>query len=154
MVGSMPPTEQARERRQHARVPVRGDVQFHIGDHEFRGRLVTISDAALEIRCQLGFAILGMAGQPVELVLDLDGTARWVLTGHVQFVRASTHTLVISYDRPTPDLAREIETLIAGTREHAASLQLMLRARARDDRERAAADDVAYEQRDRKPEPS
>ena len=149
----MSPTEPAHERRLHVRVPVRGDVTFQIGDHEVHGRIVTVSDAALDIRCQLGFAILGMAGQPVDIAVVLDDHRRWKLTGHVQFVRASTHTLVIAYDAPAPDLAREIEARLTDSRADAAALQMMILTRERDDRERSHSD-AAYERADsvRKPE--
>ena len=79
--------------------------------HEIHARLVAISEVGVEIECQLGFALLGMAGEPVELTAAFDrGGEPWTLRGHVQFVRASKHSLVIEYDTPAPVLGRLLES--------------------------------------------
>jgi CheY-like chemotaxis protein len=61
----------------------------------------------LEIKCQLGFALLAMAGASVEIEMRLDGAAgSWfLLQGRVARIRAASHTLVIAIDALLPPLA-------------------------------------------------
>lgn len=150
-------SSEALERRAYVRVPVRGDVVFRGRDHEIHGRVVNLSEVALEVRCQLGFALLGMAGELVELIVSLDGNAApWCFTGRVQYVRASAHTLVVHYDAP-PDLAREIAARLDGSRDGVASVQLAMLVRDRDERERAHLDDANVDDTDgirQRPDPA
>lgn len=134
----MSSTEAIDDRRQHLRVPTHGAVVFWARGQEVRGRLASLSDVALDVRCNLGFALLGMAGAHVDLELVVEGSdARWRFAGQVRFVRAASHTLVIHYDTPIPDLARAIENHLTAHGDGVASTQLMLLAR---ERERAAAE--------------
>jgi hypothetical protein len=142
MVGPMPPTEPAIERRAYVRVPVRGEVVFRDRNHDVHGRVVSLSEVGLEIRCQLGFSILAMAG-PIDITVTLDDGTPLHLTGRVQFVRAATRSIVIAYDAPAPALAEAIESRLAASRDGVANLQLMMLTRAHDERERSAIADEA-----------
>ena len=146
------------ERRRYTRVPAHGDVVFRGREHVIHGRVVTLSEVALEVRCQLGFSILGMAGQAVDLAVVVEGIeGPWSLSGRVRTVRAATHTLVIEYDPPPPAIARLIESFLADSRDAAESLQLMLRMRDYDEMEHRRIDDIECQRivdERRRPEPS
>lgn len=122
------------------------------------GRVVAISEVTLDVRCQLGFAILGMAGQAVDLAVVVEGVeGPWSLSGRVRTVRAATHTLVIEYDPPPAAVARVIESYLADSRDAAESLQLMLRMRDYDEIEHRRIDDAECQRivdERRRPEPS
>jgi hypothetical protein len=146
------------ERRRFTRVPTHGDVVFRGREHVIHGRVVALSEIALDVRCQLGFSILGMAGQEVDLAVVIDGAeGPWNLRGRVRTVRAATHTLVIEYDPPPAEVARVIASYLSESRDAAESLQLMLRMRDYDELEHRRIDDMEAQRivdERRRPEPS
>lgn len=131
------------ERRRYTRVPAHGNVVFRGREQVIHGRIVALSEVTLDVRCQLGCEMLGMAGQDVDLAVVIDGAeGPWSLSGRVRAVRAKTHTLVIEYDPPPPAVARVIESYLADSRDAAESLQLMLRMREYDELEHRRIDDI------------
>jgi hypothetical protein len=100
------------ERRDHVRVNARGPVIMRAAGREIHGRAVVVSETTLEVRCQLGFMLLSLAGAAVEIEMRLDGAAgNWFsLRGHVSHIRAANHSLVIAIDALPPPLA----ALLAG----------------------------------------
>lgn len=87
-------------RHQHTSVSARGTVILRGGGREIRGRGVVVDRMALEVRCQLGFALLSLAGTSVEIEMRLDGSAgTWFIAhGKVAHVRAANHSLIIELD--------------------------------------------------------
>jgi hypothetical protein len=107
------------ERRKHMRVVVRGAVSLRGRGREIHGRAVVVSNTSLEVRCQLGFALLSMAGAPVEIEMrfDLAGGSWFVAHGHVARVGAANHSLVIALDV----LPEELSALLTAESANAAS---------------------------------
>lgn len=139
------------ERRLRARVPTRGAVVLRSRGHEVHGRCVAISEDTLDVRCHLGFALLGMAGADVELELYRDGVAEiWRLTGHVRAVRAATHTLVIQYEAPDAALAGAISDHLAAAGD-VTDAQLAARERDHDERARTSTADESAGARRQEP---
>lgn len=99
------------ERRQHVRVSVRGDVILRVGGREIHGRSVVVSETNLEVRCQLGFTLLSLAGASVAIEMRLDSApGTWFVTqGRVARVRPASHSLVIKLGR----LPESLATLLA-----------------------------------------
>lgn len=96
------------ERRERPRVKVRGAVTLRTALLVVRGTAINVSATTLEVKCDLGFALLTMAGSPVEIEMRLNGSeGSWfVLSGRVRRVRASSHSLVIAIaSMPAPLLA-------------------------------------------------
>jgi hypothetical protein len=111
------------ERRQRTRVSARGAVILREAGHEAHGRSTVVSDTGLEVKCQLGFRLLSMAGAPVEVEMRLDGArGTWFrFDGRVVKVRAESHSLVIAFD-VLPD---ELATLIAARDQPAEPVELV-----------------------------
>lgn len=105
------------ERHRHTSVSARGAVILRGGGREIHGRGVVVDETALEVRCQLGFTLLSMAGISVEIEMRLDGAAgTWFIAhGKVAHVRAANHSLIIALDvLPLP-----LATLLADDDAHA-----------------------------------
>ena len=98
------------ERRQHMRVNARGAVILRSGGREIHGRGVVVSHTSLEVRCQLGFTLLSMAGMSVEIEMRLDRDATsFVVHGQVARVRGANHSLVITLGVLPEPLARLLD---------------------------------------------
>ena len=121
------------ERREYLRIPARGSVVVQGGGHEVQGRAVALSATAIEIECELGFALLGMVGQHVTIALHLIAAPEaWRFVGNVKLVRAAAHSIVVTYDPPSPELAPKIEGWLARSSEGVAENQVYLWTRERD----------------------
>ena len=138
----MPAATPQLERRQNPRIPAHGDVLVHANGKTIHGRLAAISESDIDVQCQLGFGLLGMAGQDVLVEARLDDGAPWMLRGSVRFVRSTNHCLVIEYvaDR---EVARHIAAFVMKHGARAAERQLLAcdgdrTDRAQHERERAA----------------
>lgn len=94
------------ERREHAHVKVRGSAILRSAGHVVHGTAMNVSATTLEVRCDLGFALLAMAGSQVEIEMRLNGSeGSWFeLSGRVRRVRAASHSLVIAIASPPAPL--------------------------------------------------
>lgn len=96
--------EPTAERRQHARVNVRGTVILRSEGSVVHGIAVNVSPTTLEVECNLGFALLTTAeGTALDIEMRLNGAVgNWfTLSGRVRRVRTANHSLVIDIE-PVP----------------------------------------------------
>jgi hypothetical protein len=122
------------ERRREPRIPARGAVLLQTDGRAIHGRLLALSAVAVEITCELGFPLLGMAGERVALAIQLEGEPEpWQFSGRVTFIRASTHSLVVAYDDPSPELARRLASWLAESQRGVIEAQVLLWTRRHDD---------------------
>jgi hypothetical protein len=103
------------DRRHHHRIPTTGRVTLHVPRGDIHGELMVLGPNDLEVRCDLGFMLLSMAGATVDIELSLDeaGLRFLPLRGRVTHVRAQSHSLVVRLTEIPRQLAALIETSLA-----------------------------------------
>jgi hypothetical protein len=103
------------DRRHHHRIPTTGRAVLHVPRGDIHGELMVLGPNDLEIRCDLGFMLLSMAGAVVDLELFLDesGLRFLPLRGRVTHVRAQSHSLVVKLTEIPRQLAALIEASLA-----------------------------------------